>query len=111
MPRDADPAGESPTVTLLRPEQAEAMVRASEANAKLPWSDDAVAAAWELTHGHPYLLQHLSWHVMERTQGRAEVEDKSPRTKRCAICGHTSPIDSPKCATCASERWQHVQRA
>jgi hypothetical protein len=118
MPYPADPsAADSPAVVLLRREQAEALMRASEANGGHRWSDGAVEAAWELTHGHPYLLQHLCWHVGERTRAKAEASEKArppletSRTKRCATCGHTSPVDRPHCATCGAETWQHVARS
>ncbi len=111
MHTPADPSAGDGPVTLLRRDQAEALVRASEGSGRLPWSDEAIEAAWALTHGHPYLLQHLCWHVWQRARGQVEASEKASRTKRCAVCGDTNPADAPKCRSCASETWHHVVRA
>jgi hypothetical protein len=59
-------------VSLLSHEEAETLVRMSEADGGLRWSDEAVEAAWTLTHGHPYLLQHLCWQVWQRAHAKGE---------------------------------------
>jgi formylglycine-generating enzyme required for sulfatase activity len=59
-------------VSLLPREAAEALVRMSEAKGGLRWSDEAVEAAWGLTSGQPYLLQHLCWQVFQRAYAKGE---------------------------------------
>ncbi len=59
-------------VSLLPREEAGRVVRMSEANGSLSWSDGAVEATWALTHGHPYLLQHLCWQVWQRARAKGE---------------------------------------
>ena len=53
-------------VSLLARKDAEALVRLGEGNGSLAWSEEAVEAAWALTHGHPLLLQALCGHVWAR---------------------------------------------
>jgi tetratricopeptide (TPR) repeat protein len=50
-------------VSLLSREDSERLIRLSETTGALRWSDEAVATAWALTHGHPLLLQALCSHV------------------------------------------------
>lgn len=65
-------------ISLLSQSDAEALMRMSEVEGSLSWSDEAIAAAWALTHGHPYLLQHLCWQVWQRAH---EGQDPSPRVR------------------------------
>jgi hypothetical protein len=44
-------------VSLLEKEEAEKLIRLSENNQSLFWSRKAIQKIWELTHGHPYLIQ------------------------------------------------------
>ena len=57
-------------VSLMLRDEAEAVVRLSETTRAdggggLRWSDEAVQAAWTLTHGQPYLLQQMCWSVWQ----------------------------------------------
>jgi len=79
-------------VSLLAPPDAENLVLLSEDNNTLAWRKDAITATWELTHGHPYLLQHLCWQIWQRahygskagggvyTVALADIEAAIPRT-------------------------------
>ncbi len=46
-------------VSLLEREDTEKLIRLSENNQSLYWSGKAIKKIWELTHGHPYLIQLL----------------------------------------------------
>jgi tetratricopeptide (TPR) repeat protein len=46
-------------VSLLEKEETEKLIRLSEHKKSLYWSGKAVKKIWELTHGHPYLIQLL----------------------------------------------------
>ncbi len=68
-------------VSLLSREEAEALVRKSEADRGLLWSEDAVEVAWALTHGHPYLLQHLCWQVWQRAHPKGAPAKETARAE------------------------------
>lgn len=79
----------SKQVSMLLPAEVESLVRLSEKSGSLAWAKEAVDVAWALTHGHPYLLQHLCWHVWEEAHerdgapapvGGADVEAAVPAT-------------------------------
>ena len=58
-------------VSLLNREDTIDLVRLSEANNSLCWSNEAVDQVWKLTNGHPALTQHLCSEVWEqRCQNR-----------------------------------------
>jgi tetratricopeptide (TPR) repeat protein len=59
-------------VSLLTPEEAQAVAQLSEKNGSLVWRGEAIERVWELTHGHPYLLQHLCWQVWQRAHERGQ---------------------------------------
>lgn len=71
----------SERVGLLAREDAEALMRMSEADGTMAWDAAAVDAAWALTSGHPVLLQQLCWELWERlhedvgTGARASADD------------------------------------
>lgn len=46
-------------VSLLEKEETEKLIRLSENNQSLYWAKKAINKIWELTHGHPYLIQLL----------------------------------------------------
>lgn len=46
-------------ISLLERNHTEAVVRQSEKNKTLTWSDAAVEEIWQITHGHPYMTQLL----------------------------------------------------
>ncbi len=60
-------------VSLLAREDAEVLMRMSEANGTMTWNEDAVETAWALTSGHPFLLQQLCWELWERLHDDSEV--------------------------------------
>jgi TPR repeat protein/tetratricopeptide (TPR) repeat protein len=62
-------------VSLLSRKDAEILVRLSEANGSLTWSDEAVEGAWALTHGHPLLLQFLCAEVWVHAHEARRPED------------------------------------
>ncbi len=53
-------------VSLLDREDTAELIRLSDANDTLRWPDEAVERVWELTHGHPFMIQQLCSHVWER---------------------------------------------
>lgn len=50
-------------VSLLAQEDVSKLLRLSEANNTLQWSDEAINRVWKLTHGHPFLTQALASQV------------------------------------------------
>jgi hypothetical protein len=46
-------------ISLLGYDDTIKLVRFSEDNGSLHWSDEAIERVWQLTHGHPFLTQHL----------------------------------------------------
>jgi len=52
-------------VSLLNQEYSKKLVRLSEANNSLTWSDEAVEYVWQRTNGHAFLTQQLCSHVWE----------------------------------------------
>ncbi len=65
-------------VSLLARKDAEAVARLSEGNGSLAWSDEAVEAAWGLTHGHPLLLQALSAAASGSTRTLRSASRRTP---------------------------------
>jgi tetratricopeptide (TPR) repeat protein len=63
-------------VSLLSHEDSVKLIRLSEANKSLNWSDDAIEKVWKLTCGHPFLTQRLCSHVWERLY--EDDPDESP---------------------------------
>ncbi|GAB4501065.1 MAG: hypothetical protein Fur0035_06060 [Anaerolineales bacterium] len=55
------------------------LARLSEQNQTLFWPDEAAAAIWDLTHGHPYLTQALCSQVWEAAYD--EVPDAPPTVR------------------------------
>jgi hypothetical protein len=79
-------------VSLLPWQEAQELVRLSEANGSLQWDKDAVLAVWALTSGHPYLLQHRCWQVWQRAYSKEE-----PKGAVSAVVAGT-PKSPPTCA-------------
>jgi tetratricopeptide (TPR) repeat protein len=52
-------------VSLLNREDINVLVRLSQSNGSLHWSDEAVERVWQLTNGHPFLTQMLCSQVWE----------------------------------------------
>jgi tetratricopeptide (TPR) repeat protein len=53
-------------VSLLSRDDTAHLVRLSESNGTLSWTDEAVERVWGLTCGHPFLTQQLCSHVWEQ---------------------------------------------
>ena len=53
-------------VSLLNKQDTIALIRMSEANNSLIWSNDAIEIVWQLTGGHPFLTQRLCSCIFER---------------------------------------------
>ncbi len=66
-------------VSLLKRKEAETLIRLSERQGTLSWSQEAVERVWDLTHGHPLLVQSLCSEIWERAQeeGKTETVDAS----------------------------------
>ncbi|HEC86101.1 MAG TPA: ATP-binding protein, partial [Thioploca sp.] len=62
-------------VSLLNQEDTQKLVRLSEANHSLNWSDEAIDCVWQYTNGHAFLTQQLCSHVWEKC-----AYDESPET-------------------------------
>lgn len=74
-------------VSLLTQKDTYRLVRLSEENHSLSWTEEATRRVWELTHGHPFLTQALCYHVWEMAY---EAEDK-PRPVRPAQVDEAAP--------------------
>ncbi|MCI0520435.1 MAG: SUMF1/EgtB/PvdO family nonheme iron enzyme, partial [Chloroflexi bacterium] len=74
-------------VSLLTEKDTYRLVRLSEENHSLPWTEEAARRAWELTHGHPFLTQALCYHVWEAAY---EAEDE-PRPVRLTQVDEAAP--------------------
>lgn len=61
-------------VSLLKHDDIVKLVRLSETNKSLSWSNDTVEAVWQLTSGHPFLTQCLCYHIWERLCRQASDE-------------------------------------
>ncbi len=62
----------SKRVSFLSRKDAVALVRLSERDDSLRWTDEAVARVWALTAGHPYLTQALCSRVWEEAHNAAD---------------------------------------
>lgn len=58
------------SVSLLSEEKTELLVRLSELNNSLFWTQDAVKHVYQMTSGHPYLTQQLCYQTWERAHGK-----------------------------------------
>jgi len=74
-------------VSLLGQKAAGDLARLAQGNDTLHWPDDAVERVWELTRGHPFLIQQLCSYVWERAYDDASVG---------VGLGARPPIVSPK---------------
>ncbi len=83
-------------VSLLSRKEAERLVRLSERQGSLAWSDAAVERVWAWTAGHPYLTQALCAEVWEAAY---EEEDKPPPA---------SPEAVDEAVPAALERSEHM---
>jgi alpha-glucoside transport system substrate-binding protein len=61
-------------ISMLSREDCVALVRLSEDNDTLFWSEEALDRVWALTNGHPFLTQQLCSHVWERSYDQAPAE-------------------------------------
>jgi len=70
-------------VSLLSRKDATDLMRFSEANGTLRWSDEAVKRVWQLACGHPFLTQQLCSHVWEHAYD--EEPDTLPTVTRESV--------------------------
>ncbi|MBN1450261.1 MAG: SUMF1/EgtB/PvdO family nonheme iron enzyme [Anaerolineales bacterium] len=76
----------SKRVSLLNQKDTNKLVRLSEENNSLAWSEAAVEAVWGLTHGHPYLIQALCTQVWEQAfENHDEPPAVTPEDVRASI--------------------------
>jgi len=61
-------------VSLLDREDTADLIRLSEANDTLRWSEETVERVWQLTHGHPFLTQQLCSRVWEQAYDEEPAE-------------------------------------
>ncbi len=64
-------------LSLLSQTETESLVRLSEAEQALDWSDEAVERTWQYTQGHPLLTQQICFCVWEKLY-RADAQKPSP---------------------------------
>ncbi|MBL8100451.1 MAG: AAA family ATPase [Anaerolineales bacterium] len=64
-------------VSLLSKIDTESLIRFSEKNNSLKWSQDAVEKVWSLTNGHPFLTQALCWEIWQKFYEGASKKDSS----------------------------------
>ena len=68
---------ESRRVSLLEESETRKLVAISEMDGVLQWNPEAVQEVWNLTHGHPYLIEGLCYYVLENVHaendGQIEV--------------------------------------
>jgi branched-chain amino acid transport system substrate-binding protein len=62
-------------VSLLNKGDTIKLIRLSESNETLDWTDETIEEIWQLTSGHPYLTQHFCSHVWEN------IYDNNPDKK------------------------------
>jgi formylglycine-generating enzyme required for sulfatase activity/tetratricopeptide (TPR) repeat protein len=64
-------------VSLLTEKETINVIKLSEQNKSLIWTDAAAQVVWNLTHGHPYLTQALCWQIWQNAYVDLE-EDEQP---------------------------------
>jgi len=84
-------------ITLLQPKETEAIIRLSEQNNSLQWSDTAIDHIIQLTGGHPYLTQQLCqviWDEKHEKRGKAkypvETQDVDNAISKALTCATNS---------------------
>ncbi|RKZ92237.1 MAG: hypothetical protein DRR19_04835 [Candidatus Parabeggiatoa sp. nov. 1] len=65
-------------VSLLNQEDTAKLIRLSEMNKTLNWTDNTIEKIWQLTNGHPYLTQHFCSRVWENLSDNNKSPDKLP---------------------------------
>lgn len=75
-------------VSLLSPEATRQLVRLSERDGSLTWTDAAVERVWEWTHGHPYLTQALCAEVWDSAYDESDAPPPvTPQAVDAAVPG------------------------
>jgi len=64
-------------VSLLNHKETEMLIRLSEQNNSLKWSDNSIEKVFQLTGGHPYLTQQLCQVVWDDKNEKRRIIDKS----------------------------------
>ncbi len=65
-------------VALLAQKDAEMVIRLAEKNGSLQWPDEAVAAVWNWSQGHPYVIQLLCETIWNQAHEEEEAADEPP---------------------------------
>ena len=73
---------------MLAEKDAHGLIRLSEVNHSLEWSEAAVEQAWALAHGHPYLTQALCSQVWELAY---EAHDQPPPVEAEQVVSAAQP--------------------
>lgn len=73
----------SKRVTLLEREDTETLIRLSEREGSLSWSEAAIETVWNLTNGHPFLTQSLCSQVWETAWDALEEGDDGKENNPC----------------------------
>ncbi len=75
----------SERVSLLNQKDTEHLIRLSERKESLRWETEAVAAVWNLTHGHPFLTQALCSQVWEAAWDDFEADEAEMPTATASL--------------------------
>ncbi len=78
-------------VSLLSREDTEDLVRLAERRGSLRWTHPAVETIWDLTHGHPYLVQALCAEVWEALHADGDG-DETPRVRKADVEAAVEPV-------------------
>ena len=78
-------------VSLLGREDTEDLIRLAERQGSLRWTHPAVETIWDLTHGHPYLVQALCWEVWEALHADGDG-DEPPRARKADVEAAVEPM-------------------
>ncbi len=81
----------SKRVSLLSRKDTEALIRLAEQQGSLRWTHPAVEAIWDLTRGHPYLVQALCYEVWETLHEGWEGEG-IPKAHKAHVEAAVEPV-------------------
>ena len=84
-------------ISLLEWEAADDLVHLSHANHSLYWSDDAMERVWELTHGHPFLIQQLCSYAWDQAHDQEALDQPSRPLEQTSLPPYqpSRPSDQP----------------
>jgi tetratricopeptide (TPR) repeat protein len=84
---------QSAKVSLLTYDDTVQLIKFSEINASLKWSDESIEKVWELTNGHPFLTQALCSCIWENISSHEPITKLFHVEKNIAVAletGHTA---------------------